>query len=66
VEDVAFRRTHLALETEDFVAAVARVATIMGEELGWDATREEMEIDRAAAVRQRNELFRAELGAGDI
>lgn len=65
VEDVAFRRTHLALETEDFATGVARIATIMGEELGWDAIREEMEVERAGAVRQRNEIFRTELEAGD-
>jgi glycerol-3-phosphate dehydrogenase len=65
VEDVAFRRTRLALETEDFAAAVARMAAIMGEELEWDAIREEMEVERAGAVRQRNEIFRAELGEGD-
>ena len=65
VEDVAFRRTRLALETEDFAAAVARIAAIMGEELEWDAIREEMEVERAGSVRQRNEIFRAELGEGD-
>ena len=65
VEDVAFRRTRLALETEDFAAGVARIAAIMGEELEWDAIREEMEVERAGAVRQRNEIFRAELEEGD-
>ena len=64
VEDVAFRRTRLALETEDFAAAVARIAAIMREELEWDAIREETEVERAEAVRQRNEIFRAELEAG--
>jgi glycerol-3-phosphate dehydrogenase len=65
VEDVAFRRTRLALETEDFEAGVARVAAIMGEEREWDAIREELELERAGAVRQRNEIFRAELEEGD-
>ncbi len=65
VEDVAFRRTRLALETEDFAAGVARVAAIMREELEWDAIREETEVERAEAVRQRNEIFRAELEAGE-
>jgi glycerol-3-phosphate dehydrogenase len=65
VEDVAFRRTRLALETEDFAAGVARIAAIMREELEWDAIREETEVERAEAVRQRNEIFRAELEAGD-
>lgn len=65
VEDVAFRRTRLALETEDFAAGVARIAEIMKEELEWDAISEEMEVERAGAVRQRNEIFRAELEAGD-
>lgn len=65
VEDVAFRRTRLALETEDFAAGVARIAAIMKEELEWDAISEEMEVERAGAVRQRNEIFRAELEAGD-
>ena len=65
VEDVAFRRTRLALETEDFAAGVARIAEIMKEELQWDAISEEMEVERAGAVRQRNEIFRAELEAGD-
>jgi len=65
VEDVAFRRTRLALETEEFAAGVARIAEIMKEELEWDAISEEMEVERAGAVRQRNEIFRAELEAGD-
>ena len=65
VEDVAFRRTRLALETEDFAAGVARIAAIMKEELEWDAISEEMEVERAGAVRQRNEIFRAELEAGE-
>ncbi len=65
VEDVAFRRTRLALETEDFAAGVARIATIMREELEWDAIREESEVERAQAVRQRNEIFRAELEERD-
>ncbi len=65
VEDVAFRRTRLALETEDFAAGVASIAAIMKEELEWDAISEEMEVERAGAVRQRNEIFRAELEAGE-
>jgi hypothetical protein len=50
---------------EDFAAGVARIAAIMREELEWDAIREETEVARAEAVRQRNEIFRAELEAGD-
>jgi glycerol-3-phosphate dehydrogenase len=65
VEDVAFRRTRLALETEDFAAGVASIAAIMKEELEWDAISEEMEVERAGAVRQKNEIFRAELEAGE-
>jgi hypothetical protein len=37
----------------------------MGEEREWDAIREELELERAGAVRQRNEIFRAELEEGD-
>jgi glycerol-3-phosphate dehydrogenase len=65
VEDVAFRRTRLAMETEDFAAGVCRIAATMRAELEWDADRERLEVERADAVRQKNELFRAELAGGD-
>lgn len=64
-EDAAYRRTRLALETEDFAAAVARIAAIMREELEWGARRERMELERVEAIRTRDEIFRAELAAGD-
>ena len=63
VEDVAFRRTHVGLETEEFDAAIRRIAALMREELGWDGLRERAEVSRAEAVRERNELFRSELQA---
>ena len=63
VEDVAFRRTHVGLETEEFDAAIRRIAALMRDELGWDGAREQAEISRAEAVRERNELFRSELEA---
>jgi glycerol-3-phosphate dehydrogenase len=63
VEDVAFRRTHVGLETEEFGAAIRRIAVLMRDELGWDEAREQAEIARAEAVRERNELFRSELEA---
>jgi len=63
VEDVAFRRTHVGLETEEFGAAIRRIAALMRDELGWDKAREQEEIARAEAVRERNELFRSELEA---
>jgi glycerol-3-phosphate dehydrogenase len=65
VEDVAFRRTRLALEMEDFATGVARIAAIMRDELAWDPIREATEVERVEAVRQRNEIFRVELEAGD-
>ncbi len=63
VEDVAFRRTHVGLETAEFGAAIRRIAVLMRDELGWDEAREQAEIARAEAVRARNELFRSELEA---
>ncbi|MCK5412414.1 MAG: FAD-dependent oxidoreductase, partial [Gemmatimonadetes bacterium] len=61
LEDVAFRRTHVGLETEEFGAAIRRIAALMRDELGWNGAREQAEIARAEAVRERNELFRSEL-----
>ncbi|UCG76940.1 MAG: glycerol-3-phosphate dehydrogenase/oxidase [Gemmatimonadota bacterium] len=61
VEDIAFRRTHVAFETSDFGTAVGRIAALMRAEEGWDESREGAEVERARAVRSRNELFRAEL-----
>ncbi|MEE9472008.1 MAG: glycerol-3-phosphate dehydrogenase/oxidase [Gemmatimonadota bacterium] len=61
VEDVAFRRTHVGLETEEFGGAIRRIAALMRDELGWNGAREQAEIARAEAVRERNELFRSEL-----
>jgi glycerol-3-phosphate dehydrogenase len=63
VEDVAYRRTHVALETGDFEAAANRIAALMREELGWDRDRETAELKRVAAIREVNERFRGEMEA---
>ena len=61
VEDIAYRRTHVALETSDFTGAVRRIAALMAGERGWEGAREAAELQRVAAIRDRNELFRSEL-----
>ncbi len=63
VEDIAFRRTHVALETGDFEGAVRRIAALMREERAWDGTREAAELKQVAKVREVNERFRFELEA---
>ena len=63
-EDVAFRRTHVGLETGPACEpALRRIASLMGEELGWAADRARDEVERAAAVRGRDEQFRVDLEA---
>ena len=64
VEDVVFRRTHLGHETRHaFPEGCRRVARLMGDELGWSEARRREEVERAGAVRERDEAFREELEA---
>lgn len=45
--DIVIRRTHLAYETRDHgMAAARRIATRLGERLGWDAERQREEVAR--------------------
>ncbi len=47
VDDVMVRRTSLALTAEDQgLGAAERVAEVMGDQLGWDATRRSAEVER--------------------
>ncbi len=58
-EDVALRRTRLALEVGPGSEALARsVAETMGEELGWDEKRVDDEVERLRASRARDEAWR--------
>ena len=64
VEDVVFRRTRLGHETRHaFPEGCRRVARLMGEELGWSEARRREEVERARAIREREEAFREELEA---
>lgn len=59
VEDIVYRRTHVALETRDgFEAACERTARWMAGELGWDAARVAEETARARRIRDRDEAWR--------
>jgi glycerol-3-phosphate dehydrogenase len=47
LDDVLLRRTRAALETGDrALSAAPRVAGLMGDLLGWDASRREEEVER--------------------
>lgn len=64
VEDVVFRRTHLGHETRHaFPEGCRRVAGLMGDELGWSHERRRAEVERARAVREREDAFRVDLVA---
>jgi glycerol-3-phosphate dehydrogenase len=46
IDDVLARRLRLAVELPDRGASIAgRVAAIMGPELGWDASRQQREVE---------------------
>ena len=47
LDDVLLRRTTLAFAGELSAARVREIAGVVGEELGWNAERREIEIDRA-------------------
>jgi len=62
LEDILFRRTHLALETDEGLEEAFRLtARLAGEELGWDAGRRAREVESALAERARFDAWR---GAG--
>jgi glycerol-3-phosphate dehydrogenase len=47
LDDMLARRTRLAMETPDRAASIApRVAALLGGELGWDAARQALEVER--------------------
>jgi glycerol-3-phosphate dehydrogenase len=60
LEDVLFRRTRLAFETDEGLEeAFRRTAELVGDELGWDAARLEREVEAATAERARCDAWRA-------
>jgi len=64
LEDVLFRRTRLALETDmDLEDAFRRTSLLVGGELGWSRARAEREVERSLARRARCDLWRDELAA---
>lgn len=63
VEDVMYRRTHIGMETrEAFDRACRGVARRMADVMGWDAEREEVEVERARAVRDRDDAWLQAVG----
>jgi len=61
LEDIVFRRTRLALETDDGLAsAFGKAAEVAGLELGWDEKRREREVAAALAERARSDAWRSE------
>jgi glycerol-3-phosphate dehydrogenase len=62
VEDVLVRRLHLYYETRDHgLRATARVAELMGGELGWDEARRQDEVTRYRRYVAQAETWRAGL-----
>ena len=66
LDDVVYRRTHLALETEEVEGAAARVADLLGEEWGWDPFRRRAELERLGQIREVSERFRGDLSAEEV
>ena len=63
LDDVLFRRTRLALETDASLPGVFhRTAQLVGGELGWSAQRVDREVERSLAERARCDAWRAEIG----
>jgi glycerol-3-phosphate dehydrogenase len=61
LEDVLFRRTHLALEIDEGLEEAVRLAgRLVGQELGWDDARRSREIDAVLAERARCDAWRGE------
>jgi glycerol-3-phosphate dehydrogenase len=59
LEDILFRRTHLALETDEGLEEAFRLAArLAGQELGWDAGRRAREVESALAERARCDAWR--------
>ena len=62
LEDVVYRRTHLAMETHSrFRRACERTAGFMAEELGWSDGRMVSEIERAESLYARDDAWRADM-----
>jgi len=62
LDDVLFRRTRLALETDAALPEVFhRTARLVGGELGWSADRVEREVERSVAERARCDAWRSEI-----
>lgn len=58
--DFIWRRTLLGFSADQGMSAAARVAELMGEELGWSAAQEAMEIAACRQAVEQTQAFRAE------
>lgn len=64
VSDFLLRRTRLGFSADQGRLALSRVATLLGEELGWKPSRRDSEIDAYLAHVARTQAFR--LGVTDL